>query len=297
MRENSQIVRVASRLRLALPTTSFGRYCGRLATCDCRPRSCTPTRVTKPKTATAAMIAAMAASLRVRPSQLKPRSLDHYARKMKTISGKESVVALRRRVNVFGEIGQVAVGNAAKLGSNYFRGKSGAEQAAMERRDLALAKRAANVREVSLESCAYECGFVCVGENSAERGLNMLVGHAARAQLADDAETSLAPRIGVKASEVESVAGVVEVPVFAHPRDNSGDEFRVVGAAREIRAHLVNRVRAAHQYADGGIVQLLFGLEFARRRAGTHGRRIETRRRGRKDGGEALWSPDRETSS
>ena len=48
----------------------------------------------------------------------------------------------------------------------------------------------------------------------------MRVGNAAGAEFAHDAETSLAAELGVGAREVERVAGVVNVSVFAKARDH-----------------------------------------------------------------------------
>ena len=123
---------------------------------------------------------------------------------------------------------------------------------------------------MTLEPGADRCGFVGLREDGFEGRIDVVIGNAAGAEFAGDAETSLAAGIGVLARVVEGVAGVVEVALFAEAGDHAINVSFVFGAASEILAHFVDGVRAAHQGAKGGGVKLLLAGDFARRRAGAH---------------------------
>ena len=66
-------------------------------------------------------------------------------------------------------------------------------------------------------------------------------------------------------ARIEGVARVVKIGALAELGDDARDEVRVIGAAREVIAHFVDRVRAAHQSAEGCGIEFFFGFEFARR--------------------------------
>jgi len=66
------------------------------------------------------------------------------------------------------------------------------------------------------------------------------------------------------ASELFGVAGVIELARFLEPcEDNLGEEF-AVGATKEFRFHFVDGMSTAHEDAEGVVVEVLFGFEFAR---------------------------------
>ena len=123
---------------------------------------------------------------------------------------------------------------------------------------------------MAFEALADEGGFVCVGEDGIEGGFDVAVGDAASAEFSRDAESSLAAGLRVLASIIERELCVVEVILFAEARNYGCDGFFVLGAAREIFLHFVDRVGPAHQRTERGGVKLLVGGRFARGR--THGR-------------------------
>src|ERR1700727_2579464 len=83
-----------------------------------------------------------------------------------------------------------------------------------------LVERAADVREFAFDAGADGGGFVGLGENGIERGVDAAVGHAAGAQLAGDAETALPAKLRVLAGEFGGEAGVVEIVELAESSDH-----------------------------------------------------------------------------
>ena len=132
------------------------------------------------------------------------------------------------------------MGNAAQFGADDVRGKTGAEKAAIQRSDLLLPEGAANVREVALEARPDGCRFIRFGKDGVQCGVDVAIGYAARAQLARNAEASLAARVRVLVGKFESVARIIEIIAFTQLRDHRRDHVIVFGAAIEIFAHLVN---------------------------------------------------------
>ena len=134
----------------------------------------------------------------------------------------------------------------------------------MEAGDFGVGDFAAGDSEFAVDAVAdgFALGFV-VGRGC-DGGLDVGVGNAAGAEVARDAKFSLATNFGALASKLLGVAGVVELAVFFHTgEDDLGEEF-VGGAAVEEFLHFLNGVWAAHQSAQGDVVEFLFGVDFAR---------------------------------
>src|ERR1700730_13995684 len=128
----------------------------------------------------------------------------------------------------------------AKFGADGVGGESCAEKAARDGSEPALIERAANMREQVLQADTHECGFVGLGEDAIERGIDMAVGNAAAAQLPGYPKTALVTGLGVLASEVGGVARVVEVGQFSQARDDGRNDFFVVGAAFKMLTHFMD---------------------------------------------------------
>lgn len=156
------------------------------------------------------------------------------------------------------------MGDAAKLGADNVRGETGAEEAAIERSDFALVESAAKMRKAAFYTRADQSGFVRFREDSLQGSFDVTVGNAARSQFARDAEASLAPQFCVLIRVVERVAGVVQIFQFAQARNDRRNGFFVFGAAVEVVLHFVDGVGAAHQGAERGGVEFLFGGKLAR---------------------------------
>src|ERR1700683_1998305 len=90
---------------------------------------------------------------------------------------------LKRRLYLFGfrQVGKGAAGDAAEFGADDVCGKTGAEEAAVQRSDFALVERAADMSEFALDAGADRGGFVGFGEHGVERGVDVGVVHAAGA--------------------------------------------------------------------------------------------------------------------
>jgi len=103
----------------------------------------------------------------------------------------------------------------------------------------------------------------CFVGGGLDRGLNVGVRHTAGAEVAGDAEFSLAADFGALAGELLGVAGVVELAVFFHAGKHDLRKELVRGAAVEQALHFFYGVGAAHQGAEGDVVEFLFGVDFA----------------------------------
>ena len=104
-------------------------------------------------------------------------------------------------------------------------------------------------------------------------GLDLRVRDAASSEVSGDAEFTLAADFRALTNELFGVAGVVEHAVFFEAsEDDLGEQF-AGGAASEEFFHFVHRVRAAHEGAEGYVVEFGFGVELAR--LGEHERSIE----------------------
>lgn len=114
-----------------------------------------------------------------------------------------------------GGVRQILLPRGIQLSANDFGRESRAKQAAVERRQFARIERPASRRKQAFQACANKRGLVGFGESDVESGFDVAVGHAAGAQLARDAETSLAARIRVDTGELEGIAGVIEITLFA----------------------------------------------------------------------------------
>jgi hypothetical protein len=130
-----------------------------------------------------------------------------------------------------GQIGEIAMSDAAQLGANHVRGKAGAKQAAVKRRNLAFTERAAHVRQLPAQARANRRRFVRFREDGIECGLDVAIGHAAAAQLSRDAEASLAARLRVLARVFEREASIVEITLLAKARNDRGNGFFVVSSS------------------------------------------------------------------
>ena len=93
-------------------------------------------------------------------------------------------------------------------------------------------------------------------------GLDVGVGDAAGAEVAGDAEFAMAADLGALAGELFGVAVVVEGAVFLQAGEDYLGEEVAAGSALEEFLHLVYGVRAAHQGAEGYVVEFGFGVEF-----------------------------------
>ena len=104
--------------------------------------------------------------------------------------------------------------------------------------------------------------FGCFVRGVFDGGLDVGVGDAAGAEVAGDAEFALAADFGALAGELFSVAVIVEGAVFLEAGEDYLGEEVAAGAALEEFLHFVDGVRAAHQGAEGYVVEFGFGVEF-----------------------------------
>ncbi len=172
---------------------------------------------------------------------------------------------MRCWVVAVGQFGQIAAGDSAQFGADQVRGESRAEQAAIDSGDLALVQRAANVREPAFQARTDEFDFARLGEDGIECSVYQPIRHAAPSQLADDAKSALSAKIGMLSREFERVARIVKIIVLTEARDDLRDGVFIFRAALKIPAHFVDRVGAAHERAESGVVKFLLAFELAER--------------------------------
>ena len=149
-----------------------------------------------------------------------------------------------------------------ELAADDVGGKAGAEEAAVHRGDFVFGNLAAEGAEFAFEALADDGGFVGIFGGLGEGGFDVAVGDAAGAEVAGDAEFALAADLGALAGELFGVAVVVEAAVFLQAgQDYLGEEV-AAGSAFEEFLHFVYGMRAAHQGAEGYVVEFGFGVEF-----------------------------------
>jgi hypothetical protein len=128
--------------------------------------------------------------------------------------------------------------------------------------------------QAASQSGADQRGFVGFGEDLRDGVIDVAVGNAACAELPGNAETSLAADFYVLGGVAQGVLGVIEVIELAEAGDYGGHQIFIFGAAFEVLRHLVDGMRAAHEGALGGQVELGLGYEFVGGAALAHGMRI-----------------------
>ena len=153
---------------------------------------------------------------------------------------------------------------------------------------MSLAERAANMREMALQARADGRGFIGLGKDGFESGVDVAVRNAAVRAVRARCGNVLGGANSRAGGRIRGRSGRRRDIVFAEARDDVEMSFLVLGATFEILAHFVDRMRAAHQGAEGGGVELRLGGKFARRGTGAHGESIAEQRKASKGrGGDA----------
>jgi len=128
---------------------------------------------------------------------------------------------LRKRVMgelfLFGRVdfGEFFAGDGFDFAADKVGGEAGAEEAAVEGGEFLIAYFATEGTEFALDALTDDGGFVGFGGGFGEGGLDVLVGYAAGAEVAGDAEFALFADFGALAGELFGVTGVVDLAIFA----------------------------------------------------------------------------------
>ncbi len=133
---------------------------------------------------------------------------------------------------------------------------------------------AAEGTEFSFEALADDGGLVGFFGGFGEGGFDVAVRDAAGAEVARDAEFTLAADFGALASELFGEALVVDHFGAFEAVHDTFQERVVFGSTAEQLLHFVDGIGTAHKGANGGFVEFGFGFDLAR--LGEHGERIET---------------------
>src|SRR2546425_3283084 len=129
-----------------------------------------------------------------------------------------------------GELGEVFFGGGAEFAADDVGGEAGAEQAAIDGGELAVVNRlvrmgAAKRFQFAVNALADHLTFVFFLKNFLKSRFDVAVGNAAAAEVAGDAEFSLAAGFGGGTGELAGATGILaRAPFFsagaepAHPR-------------------------------------------------------------------------------
>jgi len=179
---------------------------------------------------------------------------------------------------LFGRVdfGEFFAGDGFEFAADEVRGEAGAEEAAVEGGEFFFADFAFERAKFALDALADDGGSVGFVGGFRQGGLDMFIGDAAGAEIAGYAELALFADFGALAGELFGVAGVVELAGFSEAGQNDLCEEFARGAALKFFLHLLLGVGAAHQRAEGDVVEFGFGIELAG--LAEHSRRIEVRK-------------------
>jgi hypothetical protein len=160
-------------------------------------------------------------------------------------------------------VGNFFAGERVQLVADDVGGESGAEEAAVEGGDFVFGDFAAREAEFTFDALANESDFVVLLGVFFEGGFDVAVGNAAGAEVAGDAEAALAADFRALASELFGVASVVDQAFAFEAVDCGCDELVIVSTVGEGLLHFVDGMRAAHEDAGGGGIEVGFRCELA----------------------------------
>jgi len=183
------------------------------------------------------------------------------------LSGEEQAKLKRPRVPAriadsplrVGPIGEINTDGFTKLTPDEIGGEACAEQTVIQRPSLPEVDCTAKASKMTLKTLPNQRCFVRFGKDCVEGGIDVALRDASGAQFVRDTETSLPASIGVVSGVFDRVAGVVEVVLFAKPRNDGAHVPFCLGAAPEILTHLLDGMRAARQRPKRRGVKLLLG--------------------------------------
>jgi len=150
--------------------------------------------------------------------------------------------------------------------------ETGSEKRAVDGGEFLVRDFATKGTEFALDALADDGGLVIGFSRFGEGVVNMTIGDAASAEVSGDAELALFADFGVGAGELPGVTGIVELARFFEACENDLREEFGVSAAEELRLHFVDGVSATHEDAEGVVVKVLPGVEFAG--AGEHKKKM-----------------------
>ena len=159
--------------------------------------------------------------------------------------------------------GNALPGDGLEFAADDVGWEAGAKETAIERGELLINDFAAKRAQLALDALADKRSLIDLLRGFFERGFDVAVSNAARPQIAGDAESALLAGLRAVPDEQACVAAVVDQPATLQPRHDLLYERLVFAAALERLLHFMDGMRAAHEYLDGGVVQLGFGVNLA----------------------------------
>jgi hypothetical protein len=141
-----------------------------------------------------------------------------------------------------------------QFSADHVSGEARTQETSIHRRHFVFADFAAKGAEFAFEALADDRGFVGFLGGVGEGGFDVAVGDSAGAEVARDAEFSLATDFRALAGELFGEALVVyHFGAFEAVHDGS-KELVVFGAPAEELLHFVDGISAAHEGSHGGFV-------------------------------------------
>jgi len=177
----------------------------------------------------------------------------------------------------------VFAGEALEFAADEIGREACAEERPIKRGDflvihLFFRGRAAIGFEFAFDALADHGGGIVVRRGLFESGINLRVGNAAGAQFAGDAELALLAGFGAVTGELPGVDFVVEAAGFLEAGEDDANQEIVARVAGQLFPHFLHGMSAAHERAEGDVVEFLFGFELAGAGAGEHKREDEVRK-------------------
>ena len=152
-------------------------------------------------------------------------------------------------------------------------GKAGGQERTVDGGEFFLVNFAPEGAELAFDTLTDYRGFVIGFGGLGEGGTYVTVGNAASAEVACDAEFALFAAFGALARELFGVTRIIKLARFFQTGENDLRKELGIGTAQEFRFHFVYGVSAAHEDAQGVVIEVLLGVEFAR--PGEHVRRLK----------------------
>ena len=159
-------------------------------------------------------------------------------------------------------VGEVLGGEGFEFAAYGIGREAGTKKTAVERRDFVVGDLATSqfqfAADAETDGGAFGVGVSAFGDG----GFDVGVGNATGAKVTRNAIFPLSADLSALASKLFGVAVVVDHAVFLETGHDDLGEKLVVGAAAQDFFHFGNGVRAAHECALGGFVEVGFGVEF-----------------------------------
>jgi hypothetical protein len=170
---------------------------------------------------------------------------------------------------VGGDVGHFSVRQVMEFAADGIGGEASAKEGTVERSDFLVVDftplfAAGEQFELALQARTNGGAFGLRIGSVGDGGVDVVVGNAAGAQIAGDAEFAVPADFRALAHKLFGVPRIVKLAVFFKARHHDLDQEFIVSSPRQHLLHFMHGVSPPHQRADGNFVEFLFGCELAR---------------------------------